>query len=83
LNWRKTGTSFFEEKYSIPVRNKRSFVGMGRAVQRKGFSWLMEQVVPSLQGDFVVLLIGPFNRERSGFARFLSFLPRGLSKQIS
>jgi phosphatidylinositol alpha-1,6-mannosyltransferase len=75
--------AFFEEKYSIPVRNKRIFVGMGRAVQRKGFSWLMEQVVPSLQGDFVVLLIGPFNRERSGFARFLSFLPQGLSKQIA
>jgi phosphatidylinositol alpha-1,6-mannosyltransferase len=75
--------AFFEEKYSIPVRNKRIFVGMGRAVQRKGFSWLMEQVVPSLQGEFVVLLIGPFNRERSGFARFLSFLPQGLSKQIA
>jgi phosphatidylinositol alpha-1,6-mannosyltransferase len=75
--------AFFEAKYQISVKNKRIFVGMGRAVQRKGFSWFMENVVPSLQGDFVLLLIGPFNRERSGFARFLSFLPNRLSKQIA
>lgn len=74
--------AFFEEKYHLNVRNKKILVTMGRAVQRKGFSWLMENVLPRLSGEFVLLMIGPFQRKKSRMARFMGFLPPKLARQL-
>ena len=74
---------FMLEKYALDVQGRRILVAMGRSVRRKGFSWFMQQVVPKLQGDFVFLMIGPFQREPGGFEIFLRYLPAFLRNQIA
>jgi phosphatidylinositol alpha-1,6-mannosyltransferase len=74
---------FMLEKYGIEVEGRRILVAMGRSVRRKGFSWLIRQVVPKLQGDFVFLMIGPFQRKPGGFEIFLRYVPAFLRRQIT
>ncbi len=71
------------KKYDLDVQGRHILVAMGRSVRRKGFSWFIRQVVPKLQGDFVFLMIGPFQRKPGGFEIFLKYLPAFLSKQIA
>lgn len=61
----------------------RVFVAMGRPVKRKGFSWLIENVVPKLHGDFVVLFIGPMKKRTDSQSILLAMLPRNLQHKIA
>lgn len=70
------------EGFNIHYQGQCIFVAMGRPVRRKGFSWFIENVVPLLRGDFLLLLIGPFEREPTKNERFLSVLPKGFSEKL-
>lgn len=70
------------EKYLIPLERKRILVMMGRPVKRKGFSWFLKNVIPKLQGDFVLLMIGPFRQKNSFITNLLQFLPKIITTQI-
>ena len=48
---------------------------LGRPVKRKGFSWFIENVLPKLEGNFVLLIIGPFDKTRSWKDRLFSCIP--------
>ena len=74
---------FMLEKYGVDTAGRRILVAMGRSVRRKGFSWLIRDVVPQLQGNFVFLMIGPFQRQPGGFEIFLRYLPAFLRNQIA
>ncbi|MCC6279062.1 MAG: glycosyltransferase family 4 protein [Saprospiraceae bacterium] len=74
---------FMLERYGVDTAGRRVLVSMGRSVRRKGFSWLIRQVVPQLQGDFVFLMIGPFQRSPGGFEIFLRYVPAFLRRQIT
>jgi len=54
---------------------KPYFVMLGRPVKRKGFSWFLQEVLPKLQGNFQVIMVGPFNWKTTLFDRILSILP--------
>ncbi|MGE8290913.1 MAG: glycosyltransferase family 4 protein, partial [Sphingobacterium sp.] len=54
------------------------FITLGRPVKRKGFSWLMQQVIPALQGDFKLLMVGPFDQRPTLKERVLNLLPAKL-----
>ena len=58
--------------------HKKYFVTLGRPVKRKGFSWLLQDVIPYLAQDFQVLMIGPFNKKASFMERALQVLPKKL-----
>lgn len=51
------------------------FITLGRAVKRKGFSWLMKDVIPAIQGDFKLLMVGPFDQEPTWKERLLHLMP--------
>lgn len=72
---------YFKEKWNIDARRKKILLLLGRPVKRKGFSWFIEQVLPYLKGDVLVLLVGPFQKKNitDGFIRLL---PGGLRKSI-
>lgn len=57
--------------------NKKFMLTLGRPVKRKGFSWLLKEVVPTLTDDFQLLMIGPFNQKASRIEKILLILPKG------
>ncbi len=77
-----TPTPDWAVKYGIDT-GKPILVAMGRAVQRKGFSWFIEQVMPRMQRDAQLLLIGPFSPAPTSTERMLRWLPRRLRTQIA
>ena len=54
------------------------FITLGRPVKRKGFSWLMQQVIPALQGNFKLLMVGPFDQRPTLKEHLLNLLPAKL-----
>lgn len=54
------------------------FITLGRPVKRKGFSWLMQQVIPALHGNFKLLMVGPFDQKPTLKERLLNLLPAKL-----
>ena len=64
------------DQLGADISNKRVIVTMGRAVKRKGFSWFLENVVPSLNDNTVFLMIGPFEREASVRETLMKLVPR-------
>jgi len=73
----------FQRKHHIDLRDKHILVAMGRPVKRKGFSWFIEQVLPMLDNNYVVLLIGPFHWKKTRLEKFLSFLPPFIREKIA
>jgi glycosyltransferase involved in cell wall biosynthesis len=57
-------------------------VAMGRSVRRKGFSWLVTEVMPRLPANVQLLFIGPFSPTPTPTERWLSRLPGSLRRQI-
>lgn len=70
-------------RYPVLQRSKNYFVTLGRPVRRKGFSWLLREVIPALQGDFQLLMIGPFDQQPKWREKALSILPRRLHRLLS
>ncbi len=71
------------ERLGIDLARKKILVMLGRPVTRKGFSWLVREVMPLLPPEVVCLHIGPL----SGFSRlhrfFLRLLPFGIGTHLS
>ncbi len=73
---------FFAEHYGLDLSARRVLVAMGRSVRRKGYSWFVREVLPRLGGDFILLIIGPFQQKPAGAARWLPYVPGFLRRQI-
>ena len=65
-----------QDKYPMVQERKKYFITLGRPVKRKGFSWLLEHVIPELEGDIQLLMIGPFDRKAKWKEKWLSILPK-------
>lgn len=71
-------TQYEDNKKDIPY-----FITLGRPVKRKGFSWLMKHVIPVIEGDFKLLMVGPFDQNPSWKESLLHFLPKKLNTLIT
>ena len=76
---RKDYISFFQKKYNLQLEGKKILTTMGRPVRRKGFSWFIENVLPRLDEDVILLLIGP---RKGSEPLFLNFLSKNLKHEI-
>lgn len=65
----------FRQKYSLP-KDKKILVTLGRPVKRKGFSWFIREVLPSLPEDTLMLMAGPFQETANKEERWLGRLPK-------
>ncbi|MEH6308152.1 glycosyltransferase family 4 protein [Olivibacter sp. CPCC 100613] len=73
----------FQTRYHLDIREKKLLVALGRPVKRKGFSWFIENVMPQLEHDYLLLLIGPFHWKPTKQERFLKFLPPFIRNKFS
>lgn len=65
-------------KYPQLQKGKKYFITLGRPVKRKGFSWLIQHVIPRLEGDFQLVMLGPYSQKKTIKDRTLSLLPKKL-----
>ncbi|TDQ10018.1 glycosyltransferase family 4 protein [Pedobacter metabolipauper] len=70
------------KRENMDAGGKRILVMMGRPVIRKGISWFISQVLPFLEGNFLVLIIGPFDHKQSVTESLLSTLPKRIRNKI-
>lgn len=54
----------FKNKYGIDLDQRKVITSLGRPVKRKGFSWFLEHVVPSLDEDALFIMIGPRSKSK-------------------
>ncbi|MGM1429177.1 glycosyltransferase family 4 protein [Sphingobacterium lactis] len=64
--------------YPVLLKHKSYMLTLGRPVKRKGFSWFLREVVPTLPPDFHLLMVGPFEARKSLTERLLGLLPQKL-----
>lgn len=72
----------FKAQFQVDLQGKKVLVLMGRPVQRKGFSWFLEQVVPHLDEDIQILIIGPF-AQAPNTSIWKKLIPANLQRQIA
>lgn len=70
-------------RLGVDLASKRVLVHIGRAVRRKGLSWFLEQVLPRLDDDVVLLMIGPRSQSTERTAKRLAWLPDTLAQQLT
>ena len=78
-NFRET----FKLEHGIDLNGKTILTALGRPVKRKGFSWFLQNVFPLLKGDFVFLIIGPFEKTRSWSNRIFYCLPKMIRSKLA
>ena len=72
---------YFKDKYDIDLKQKKIIATLGRPVQRKGFSWFLQNVIPNLDDDVITIMVGPLApKKKKKWWQFL--LPNSLLKQI-
>ncbi len=81
----KPAVSLDELKLRYPnIRsNGRFMITLGRPVQRKGFSWLLDRVVREMPSEFQLLMIGPYHAKSSWSEKFLSVLPKRIYRMLT
>lgn len=73
----------FETQYNIKLSQQKILVLMGRPVKRKGFSWFLNNVLPHLSEDVLVIVIGDIKKTSSyGQKLYQLFTPRFIKNQI-
>jgi glycosyltransferase involved in cell wall biosynthesis len=60
--------SRLENEYNLTIENKKVLLSVGRLVERKGFHWFIENVIPELleqRNDFIYFIAGqgPFKKK--------------------
>ena len=67
--------SYLSSFYGIDLNNRKLLVAMGRPVNRKGFSWFIENVLPKLDAEYLMLIIGSTPSAQSLSVRIFRLIP--------
>lgn len=70
------------ERYGHDFSKKKLLIAIGRPVKRKGFSWFISQVLPLLEPDVMLLLIGPVQENNAFSTRLIQGLPSFLRDKV-
>ncbi|MES2647418.1 MAG: glycosyltransferase family 4 protein [Bacteroidota bacterium] len=79
-----TSVSFetIAKKHHFSTTGRTILVAWGRAVKRKGFSWFAREVMPKLNHDCILLIIGPFNSKPRLTEYLLGLMPGRLKHLV-
>ncbi len=70
------------KKISLREDDYKIILATGRAVRRKGFSWFIKEVLPSLPDNVLFVIAGPMNSPYSTFSSWLDYLPSSWRTQF-
>jgi len=71
----------FEASQQTSIADKKVIAMLGRPVQRKGFSWFLRTVLPQLEEDVLVIMVGPITPKKEK-PLWKKLLPNSISAQI-
>ena len=71
-----------EKKLGISLEGKKLLVSIGRSVKRKGFSWMVDQVLPRLGKEVIYIVIGPKLDDYRRINWMKKYLPNWLFKSL-
>ncbi len=71
-----------EKRLGIDLAGKKLMVSIGRSVQRKGFSWMIKEVLPQLPKNVVYIIIGPTLGSYEKVQRMERRLPKSLFRTL-
>jgi len=74
--------SFLEERLGVSLEGKKVLVSIGRSVKRKGFSWMVDQVLPSLGREVIYIVIGPKLDDHRRINWMKKYLPNWLFRSL-
>ncbi|GAA4327857.1 glycosyltransferase family 4 protein [Mucilaginibacter gynuensis] len=75
--------TYLSSTYEIKLHGKRILMSIGRPVKRKGFSWFIDNVMPKMSDDFILLMVGPYAQKRTFADKMFDLLPRKVRRQVS
>ena len=78
----KTFLLRLEERIQVPLKDKKIIVSTGRSITRKGFSWFIDNVLPSLDNNVIYIMAGPREKGLSWKLFLMNILPKSISRQI-
>jgi glycosyltransferase involved in cell wall biosynthesis len=73
---------FLKVNYSIDTVGKSMLVAIGRPVKRKGFSWFIRHVLPTIDNEVILLLIGPVQSSTSFISHLISLMPSAVRHHV-
>lgn len=71
-----------EEELGVRLAEKKIVLTMGRAVKRKGFSWFLKHVLPSLDEQILFLMVGPLNTKPGLLEKLVQLLPHSMKSKV-
>jgi glycosyltransferase involved in cell wall biosynthesis len=74
--------SYISNLYGIDLNNRKLLIAMGRPVERKGFSWFIENVLPKLDAAYLMLIIGSMPRGQSFSVRIFQLIPSIIRRKL-
>ncbi len=78
---REENLAFLQNEYGIDFSKKKIIALLGRPVKRKGFSWFLQQVVPQLEKEVMILMIGPLSTPKR-ISWWSRLIPQALKNRI-
>ncbi len=69
------------EKLGANFEGKKILVSIGRSVKRKGFSWMVNEIMPQLE-DAIYIIIGPTLGDYNKVRRMEKMLPESLFRTL-
>lgn len=77
------GLRQLRHKYPVLERHPRFMITLGRPVKRKGFSWLLREVVPHLDQSVHLLMVGPLQQRKTWRDHIMTLLPQRTQHLLS
>lgn len=68
--------------FGIDITDKHILMALGRPVKRKGFSWFLKSVMPNLNKNICLLMVGPMKTKYSFFENAWQATPHGINRCI-
>lgn len=73
--------SQLSQKLGVSFEGKKVLVSIGRSVKRKGFSWMVKEIIPKLD-DVIYIIIGPTLGDYDKVKRNQRILPKSLFQTL-
>ena len=72
-----------KQEHAIDLDKHKTLLSIGRAVRRKGFSWLAREVLPHLDDEYRYIIVGPKKKASNIWDKLLHWLPLSMSHHIA
>ncbi len=82
ISFDRTIVEKLQNNFGIDITDKHILVTLGRPVKRKGFSWFLKNVMPYLNKDICLMMVGPMKSEFSFIEKSLQAMSNNFNHNV-